>query len=190
MRGSTRRSSTHERTAERRTDAALAGRSLWSDAWRKLRKTERPYAQPASLHCMIVLVLIGPLCLRLRLDFTDWANVSSAPVLPRVTCLAPTPRARFVRAYPLWRTHIAAGRCRRTLVSLFIGISYGATAGYLGGRVDNVMMRICRHSVRHAIYVFRYSANGVLRPQHCADLSLRLVRSTGSIWRASSAVRR
>ncbi|HYJ46123.1 MAG TPA: ABC transporter permease, partial [Pyrinomonadaceae bacterium] len=29
-----------------------------------------------------------------------------------------------------------------TLVSLLIGVTYGATAGYLGGRVDNVMMRI------------------------------------------------
>ena len=29
-----------------------------------------------------------------------------------------------------------------TLVSLIIGIAYGATAGFLGGRVDRVMMRI------------------------------------------------
>ncbi|MFH1920894.1 MAG: ABC transporter permease [Planctomycetota bacterium] len=29
-----------------------------------------------------------------------------------------------------------------TLVSLVIGVSYGAIAGYLGGRVDNLMMRI------------------------------------------------
>ncbi|MFQ5972802.1 MAG: ABC transporter permease subunit [Alphaproteobacteria bacterium] len=29
-----------------------------------------------------------------------------------------------------------------TFVSLVIGVAYGATAGYLGGRVDNVMMRI------------------------------------------------
>ncbi len=29
-----------------------------------------------------------------------------------------------------------------TLVSLVIGVTYGATAGYMGGRVDNVMMRI------------------------------------------------
>jgi ABC-type dipeptide/oligopeptide/nickel transport system permease subunit len=29
-----------------------------------------------------------------------------------------------------------------TLVSFFIGVSWGATAGYVGGKVDNVMMRI------------------------------------------------
>ncbi len=29
-----------------------------------------------------------------------------------------------------------------TLVSLVIGISWGATAGYIGGRVDGIMMRI------------------------------------------------
>src|SRR5207237_4411834 len=29
-----------------------------------------------------------------------------------------------------------------TLVSLVIGVSYGATAGYIGGRLDDLMMRI------------------------------------------------
>ena len=29
-----------------------------------------------------------------------------------------------------------------TAVSLVIGVSYGATAGYLGGRIDNLMMRL------------------------------------------------
>ena len=29
-----------------------------------------------------------------------------------------------------------------TLVSLLIGVSYGAIAGYFGGRIDNIMMRI------------------------------------------------
>ncbi|HKZ01143.1 MAG TPA: ABC transporter permease, partial [Pyrinomonadaceae bacterium] len=29
-----------------------------------------------------------------------------------------------------------------TLVSLLIGVSYGATAGYVGGRTDNIMMRV------------------------------------------------
>lgn len=29
-----------------------------------------------------------------------------------------------------------------TLVSLLIGVSYGATAGYFGGRIDNLMMRL------------------------------------------------
>src|SRR5690348_7614090 len=29
-----------------------------------------------------------------------------------------------------------------TLVSLIIGITFGATAGYLGGKIDEVMMRI------------------------------------------------
>ncbi|RCW81997.1 ABC transporter permease subunit [Phyllobacterium bourgognense] len=32
--------------------------------------------------------------------------------------------------------------CLASLVSLFIGVIYGAISGYLGGRVDNVMMRL------------------------------------------------
>ena len=29
-----------------------------------------------------------------------------------------------------------------TIVALLVGVSYGAIAGYLGGKIDNVMMRI------------------------------------------------
>ena len=47
----------------------------------------------------------------------------------------------------LWSASCSAGRSRlpsallASLVSLGIGVLYGATSGYIGGRVDNVMMR-------------------------------------------------
>ena len=34
------------------------------------------------------------------------------------------------------------GRNHSTIVSLLVGVSWGAVAGYIGGRVDNLMMRI------------------------------------------------
>ena len=52
-------------------------------------------------------------------------------------------RTRPVRARALWRAGVAGGRDgRHPGQSLVIGVLYGATAGYLGGRVDEVMMRV------------------------------------------------
>ena len=50
-------------------------------------------------------------------------------------------RDLFVRVLYGARVSLAVGLVA-TLVSLLIGVIYGATAGYLGGRTDNLMMRI------------------------------------------------
>jgi len=92
---------------------------------------------------MIVLVLIGPLFASYAYDFTDWANVSSAPSLSTGHLFGTDTLGRdlFVRTLYGGRISLLVGVVA-TVVSLVIGISYGATAGYLGGRIDNVMMRI------------------------------------------------
>jgi len=50
-------------------------------------------------------------------------------------------RDLFSRLFWGARVSLAVGVVA-TLVSLVIGVSYGATAGYLGGRIDNFMMRL------------------------------------------------
>ncbi len=47
------------------------------------------------------------------------------------------------------RISLLVGLCG-AIVSLFIGTVYGLVAGYVGGRVDNAMMRIVRHPVLRA----------------------------------------
>ena len=57
-----------------------------------------------------------------------------------------------------------------TLVSLVIGVAYGATAGFLGGRTDDVMMRIVDILLLDPVHVLRDPADGVLRPEHLPDV--------------------
>lgn len=123
--------------------AAPKGRSLWSDAWRKLRQNRAAVAAVCIISCMIVLVLIGPLFSDYAFDFTDWANVSTAPSVETGHIFGTDTLGRdlFVRTLYGGRISLMVGVVA-TLVSLLIGISYGATAGYFGGRIDNVMMRI------------------------------------------------
>ena len=50
-----------------------------------------------------------------------------------------------------------------TLVSLIIGITYGATAGYLGGKLDEVMMRIVDVLYRDSLHDDRDRPAGAVR---------------------------
>ena len=55
-----------------------------------------------------------------------------------------------------------------TLVSLVIGVSWGAIAGFVGGRVDGVMMRIVDilYSLPFIFFVIMLTVG--LRPRHRA----------------------
>jgi oligopeptide transport system permease protein len=131
---------------------AVQGRSLWSDARRRLIRNR------AAVASLIVLVLIGLMALfapyisQYSYDYQDYSVVSCSPDWwpdKSVSCNAggthwfgtdSVGRDLFVRVLYGARVSIAVGLIA-TLVSLIIGVIYGATAGYFGGRVDAIMMR-------------------------------------------------
>ena len=121
----------------------LPGRSLWNDAWRVLRRNKAAMASAIVISSMTVLVVIGPLFSSYAYDFTDWSNLSIAPSLETGHFFGTDTLGRdlFVRTLYGGRISLMVGIVA-TIVSLVIGISYGATAGYFGGRLDHIMMRI------------------------------------------------
>jgi oligopeptide transport system permease protein len=92
---------------------------------------------------MAVLVTIGPWLSSYAYDFNDWSNASIPPSLSTGHLFGTDTLGRdiFVRTLYGGRISLLVGVVA-TFVSLVIGISYGATAGYFGGRLDNLMMRI------------------------------------------------
>jgi len=122
--------------------APAAGTSLWRDAWRRLRRNRMAVASG------VVLLLVGAVTLL-------------APVLPgvgdpelqdlRLGAAPPSPAHPFgtdllgrdllARVLHGGRISILVGLVA-TLVSFMVGVSYGAVAGYFGGRVDEILMRI------------------------------------------------
>ncbi len=123
--------------------AAVAGRSLWVDAWQTLRRNRAAVVSVIIIAVMAVLVIIGPFFSPHSYDFTDWGNLSVGPSFETGHIFGTDTLGRdlFVRTLFGGRISLMVGIVA-TLVSLLIGISYGATAGYLGGRVDHIMMRI------------------------------------------------
>ena len=125
--------------------AALAsGRSasLWSDAWRRLRRNRAALAAGVFLAVMSALTFAAP-----------WLPGLPDPTLQdlRLGAVPPSPGHWFGTdelGRDLLARVVSGGRISMlvglvgTLVSLVIGITWGAVAGYAGGRTDDVMMRI------------------------------------------------
>jgi len=141
------------RTAEVMAQALdVKGRSLWEDARRRLFRNRAAVVSIIVLTVIALLAVVGPFLLAYRYDYIDYSVVSCAPDWwpdPAVLCNAggthwfgtdSVGRDLLVRTLYGARVSLAVGLIA-TLVSLVIGVAYGATAGYLGGRIDELMMR-------------------------------------------------
>ena len=142
------------------TDAALIekardvkGRSLWVDARRRLSRNRAAMVSIVLLAIITLMAIFAPLLSPYPFDAINYNIVSCSPDWwpdPMVMCNAggshwfgtdDVGRDLFIRTLYGARVSLAVGLVA-TLVSLLIGVVYGATAGYLGGRADNLMMRI------------------------------------------------
>ncbi len=121
---------------------STVARSLWSDAWLVLRRNRAAMRALWTLVILMILVLVGPFLSPYSYDFTDWERISIGPTLNSFHPFGTDALGRdlFVRTLYGGRISLLVGLVA-TAVSLVIGISYGAVAGYIGGRVDQFMMR-------------------------------------------------
>jgi len=122
--------------------APLKGRSLWDDARRRLFRNRAAVAGIVVLALLVVAALIGPYLTPYAYDQVNkddvWVGPLSGAHLLGTDSLGRDLLARLLVGL---RVSLAVGVVA-TVVSLVIGVAWGATAGYLGGRVDEVMMRI------------------------------------------------
>lgn len=121
----------------------IVGRSLWDDARNRLLNNRAAVVAMVVLAVVLLLVLFAPVLSPYAYDFPDWDNIQEPPSLENQHYFGTDGIGRdlFVRTLHGGRISLMVGIVA-TMVSLIIGVTYGATAGYLGGRVDNIMMRI------------------------------------------------
>ncbi len=126
----------------------VKGASLWRDAWKRLLKNKLAVFGLVIVVIMAIAVTIGPAIIK-------WATGYTYDFIP--------PEGDLIKSFPPSLQHpmgtddsgrdilarvLQGGRISlmvgiiSTIVSLIVGVSYGATAGYLGGRIDNFMMRV------------------------------------------------
>jgi len=125
-------------------NGAVKGRSLWQDARRRLFNNKAAVASMVILAIITSLAVLAPLLSPWAFDDPDWGYDFPGPPNAENHHWFGTDgngRDLFVRTLYGARISLLVG-VLATTVSLFIGVSYGATAGFIGGRVDNLMMRI------------------------------------------------
>ncbi len=93
------------------------------------------------LLAIVVLALVGPTIIAWDADEVDWQALETPPSTHHWFGTDLIGRDLFVRTLIGARVSIGIAVVA-TLVSILIGIPWGAIAGYLGGRTDQIMMRV------------------------------------------------
>lgn len=123
-------------------EKAVKGRSLWDDARRRLFRNWAAVTGMVVLAVLVLIALIGPYLVPFSYDQINkndvWAPPMTAGHLLGADSLGRDLLARLLMGL---RVSLAIGLVA-TLVSLLIGIAWGAIAGYVGGALDEVMMRV------------------------------------------------
>jgi oligopeptide transport system permease protein len=131
-----------QKGAEAMQRAALKGRSLWDDARRRVLHNRAAVTSVIVLAALVLLAAVGPYLVPYRFDEINkndvWAEPLKAGHLLGADSLGRDLLARLLMGL---RVSLAVGVVA-TFVSLVIGVLWGSVAGYVGGRVDEVMMRI------------------------------------------------
>ncbi len=128
------------RRREEEEQFADRGVSLWQDAWHRLLRNRMAMAGllfiVLMLFCFITADFLPPYSYRTA----DYDNTRVGPQINHLFGTDKMGRDVFSRIW--WGTRVSLTvAVVGSLTSLIIGITYGSIAGYLGGQVDNLMMR-------------------------------------------------
>jgi len=120
----------------------IEGRSLWQDARRRLFHNKAAVVSMVILGVVALMALFAPWLSPHPYDEVYWEHIQVPPDFANAHWFGTDGNGRdlFVRTLYGARVSLMVG-ILATGVSLIIGVVYGATAGYLGGRADNIMMR-------------------------------------------------
>jgi oligopeptide transport system permease protein len=125
--------------------SAMTEDGLWADARRRLLGNRAAVAAAVLVLLLVLAALLGPLVSPYELDQVDWtlSPLASPPSLDNGHWFGTDSNGRdlFVRVWAGTRVSLLVALLA-TAVSVVIGVAWGATAGYLGGRVDGWMMRV------------------------------------------------
>ena len=148
----------------------VRGTSLWRDAWRRLLKNKLAVFGLIVVIVVTIASIVGPTLIKQAFGFTPDYIPSHDLRLTRSFPPFTGPDGEFSWAHPMGTDNAGRDQLARvlqggqislfvgaiaTLVSLLIGVSYGAVSGYFSGRIDNVMMRIVDvlYSIPYVIFV-------------------------------------
>jgi len=113
------------------------------DALRRLRASPAAVLALLTIIAVVIITLFGPWLNPNNTQTIDWLHVAARPTLQSAHWFGTDRLGRdlYARTLAGARVSIAIGLVA-SLISILVGVSYGAIAGYIGGRTDHLMMRI------------------------------------------------
>ena len=120
---------------------AEQGTSLWQDAWLRLRKNHLAVFGLVILALFVIIALLTPWIAPYSYQAQDLELGASGPSAAHWLGTDIFGRDLMTQIMYGGRISLAVGFVA-TAVALLIGVTWGAIAGYVGGRTDAVMMRL------------------------------------------------
>ena len=112
-----------------------------ADAWGRFKANKLALIGLCFLALMAICSILIPMLSQYTYDGQDMANTFAAPSMDHFLGTDRFGRDVLVRIMYGGRISLSVGVSAAT-ISLLVGVTYGAIAGYVGGKVDMVMMRI------------------------------------------------
>ena len=116
------------------------GASLWHDAWLRLRKNRAAVTGGVVLVIMVVLAILTPWIAPYGYEAQNLDLGATPPSAAHWLGTDIFGRDLLTQILYGGRISLAVGFIA-TAVALVIGVTWGAVAGYVGGRIDSIMMR-------------------------------------------------
>lgn len=116
------------------------GQSLMRRALHRLLRNKAAVFAFLLLLVLVLLAVFGPLLRPYAIDEVFWDSFQAPPSATHWFGTDDNGRDLFVRTLYGMRISLLVGLCA-TLVSIIIGVTYGAVSGYFGGITDSLMMR-------------------------------------------------
>lgn len=123
--------------------AAVEGRSPWRDARERFFRNKAAVISLVLLTIIALACIFGPMVLPHSYEDTDWDAMSMPPTMLNAHYFGTDELGRdlLVRCLIGGRISLMVGLLA-TIASVTIGITWGAIAGFMGGKVDAIMMRL------------------------------------------------
>lgn len=121
--------------------APLRQSNLWKDAWRRYVRNRAAVLAGAVFLLLLLFVIIFPFVSPYDSDKIDFALKAQGPSLRHPFGTDNFGRDLMTRTAVGGRVSMGIG-FGATLAILLIGVAYGSISGFVGGRLDNGMMRL------------------------------------------------
>ena len=133
---------------------AIESQTFLQAAWKNFKSNKRALVGAITLIIIVLLAIFGPMLSQYSYETQDLAIRNASPSAAHWFGTDKMGRDIFVRILYGARISLLVG-FMAAVINLLIGAVYGGIAGYVGGKVDMVMMRIVDiiYSVPSMLYI-------------------------------------